>query len=211
MPTFLDDLGHRLRDRREARQLTQLDVAATLQVSPQAVSKWERGENAPDIIYLAALSRVLGTTTDWLLGRHDPAGDTFDATVLVTSINGFTERSERMRPEEVAMWVNGFLHQVTEAALHEGAIPVKYMGDSLLAFFAGDRHEVRAASAALVARQVVTDQFVAGLASGTVYLTPIGHQRYARPDIMGATVNKALRVLGWAAANTKSGDRKSVV
>ncbi len=129
----------------------------------------------------------------------------FNATVFVSSIQDFTKRSETMRPEDVAMWANGFLHQVTEAAVHEGGIPVKYIGDSLLAFFAGDRHETRAATAALLARRVVTDQLVVGLASGSVYLTPIGHQRYARPDIMGSTVNKAFRVLAWAAANTATG------
>jgi|SRR5579862_3671761 len=202
---FLDELGQRLRDRREARQLTQLDVAAALQVSPQAVSKWERGENAPDITLFAGLSQLLGTTTDWLLGRFQPDGNVFHATVFVSSIQGFTKRSETMKPEDVAMWANGFLHQVTEAVVHEGGIPVKYLGDALLAFFTGDRHEVRAASAALLARRVVTDQLVAGLASGPVYFTPIGHERYARPDIMGSTVNKAFRVLAWAAANTSTG------
>jgi adenylate cyclase len=148
---------------------------------------------------------VLGTTTDWLLGRQEPDGDAFDATVFVSSIQDFTTRSEKMKPEQVAMWANGFLHQATEAALREGGIPVKYLGDALLAFFAGDQHEARAASAAIAARHVVTDQLVVGLVSGSVYLTPIGHSRYARPDIMGATVNKAFRVHAWAAANAETG------
>ena len=196
---FLDDLGRRLRERREAQRLTQLDVAQVLQVSPQAVSKWERGENAPDIVLLAALSRVLRTTTDWLLGRHQHEGDSFDGTVMVSSVQGFTERCERLQPDEIAIWANGFLHQVTEAALHEGGIPVKYLGDALLAFFAGDDHEMRAAGASVSARNAVTDQLVVGLASGPVYVTAIGHAGYARPDIIGSTVNTAFRVNGWTA------------
>jgi class 3 adenylate cyclase len=97
---FLEDLGQRLRERREAQRLTQLDVAQVLQVSPQAVSKWERGENAPD----------------------------FDGTVFVSSVQGFTTRSELLRPTEIAIWTNGFLAQVTEATLRQGGIPVKYAG-----------------------------------------------------------------------------------
>ena len=202
---FLEDLGRRLRERREARQLTQLDVASVLRVSPQAVSKWERGENAPDIALLVALSRVLGTTSDWLLGRHHPEGDEFEGTVFVSSIQGFTARSEGLQPEEVAIWANGFLRQVTEVALHEGGIPVKYVGDALLALFAGDDHGMRAVRAAISAHNVVTDQLVVGLASGPVYMAAIGHEAYARPDIMGPAVNKAFRVLGWAAAHGKTG------
>ena len=201
---FLTDLGQRLRERREAQHLTQLEVARALQVSPQAVSKWERGENAPDITLLATLSGLLGTTTDWLLGRHQPAGDAFEGTVLVSSVQGFAARCESLRPQEIAMWLNGVFHQVTEATVHEGGIPVKYVGDGLLAFFAGDRHEARAASAALSARNTVADPLVVGLASGPIYVTSLGPAGYARPDIIGPTVNTAFRVNGWTAGHANS-------
>jgi class 3 adenylate cyclase len=201
---FLDDLGQRLRERREAQHLTQLDIAQALQVSPQAVSKWERGENAPDIILLATLCGLLGITTDWLLGRHQPAGDTFEGTVLVSSVQGFAARCEGLRPNEIAMWANGFLHQITEATVHEGGLPVKYIGDGLLAFFTGDRHEARAASAALSARNTVVDPLIVGLASGPIYVTSLGHVGYARPDIIGPTVNTAFRINGWTARHANS-------
>ncbi|NCQ28719.1 MAG: helix-turn-helix transcriptional regulator, partial [Armatimonadetes bacterium] len=41
---ILNELAGRLRQQREKLGLKQLDVANALQVSPQAVSKWERGE-----------------------------------------------------------------------------------------------------------------------------------------------------------------------
>lgn len=201
---FLTELGQRLRERREAQHLTQRDVAHVLQVSPQAVSKWERGENAPDIILLATLSGLLGTTTDWLLGRHQPAGDAFEGSVLVSSVQGFAARCEGLRPNEIAMWVNGFFHQVTEATLHEGGIPVKYVGDGMLAFFTGDGHERRAVAAALSARDTVADSLVVGLASGPIYVASLGHVDYARPDIIGATVNTAFRVNAWTAGHANS-------
>ena len=193
-----------MRARREAQHLTQLDIAHVLQVSPQAVSKWERGENAPDITLLVTLSQVLGTTTDWLLGRHQPAGDAFEGTVFVSSIQGFTARCDGLHPNEIAMWANGFFHTITEAVAHEGGIPVKYVGDGLLAFFAGDGHETRAAGAAVSARNAIADHLVVGLASGPIYITSIGHAGFARSDIIGPTVNTAFRVNGWTAGHAHS-------
>ena len=70
---LIDGLGDRIRRQREKRGIKQQDIAHALQVSPQAVSKWERGENAPDISLLGPLARLLGVSTDWLLhtGRLD--------------------------------------------------------------------------------------------------------------------------------------------
>jgi class 3 adenylate cyclase len=53
------------------------------------------------------------------------------------------------------------------------------------------------------ARNAVTDALIVGLASGVLHLTSIGHAAYARPDIIGPTVNTAYRVHGWAATHAK--------
>jgi class 3 adenylate cyclase len=201
---FLEDLGRRLRERREQRRLKQADVANAVQVTPQAVSKWERGENAPDIILLPSLAKVLDVSTDWLLGSHAGEGDAFAATVLVSSVQGFTARCEGLRIPQIAIWSNGFFHQLTEAALEHGGIPVKYMGDGFLAFFAGRDHATRAVTASVVARDAMADPVVIGLATGEIHLASIGHVAYARPDILGSTVNRAFRVNAWAAANSES-------
>ena len=57
-----------LLNRRKALGLTQEQLAAKLNVSFQAVSKWERGETLPDIKLLPALASQLGTSADSLLG-----------------------------------------------------------------------------------------------------------------------------------------------
>ena len=74
---LLIELGQRLRTQRERLGLKQNDVANALQVSPQAVSKWERGENCPDIATLGPLARLLGVSTDWLLDAHGENQDVF--------------------------------------------------------------------------------------------------------------------------------------
>src|SRR5258706_11363006 len=137
---FLEQLGRRIRERREIRGLKQLDIANALQISAQAVSKWERGENAPDIIVVGPLARILGVTTDWILGCQDAPGTDFEATVFVSSVLGSTARSETMEMRDMAAWSTGLFYQMTEVVLRFGGVPVKYMGDGFLSFFAGDHH-----------------------------------------------------------------------
>lgn len=69
------EVGERIRQRREQVGLRQRDLAEALQLSAQAVSKWERGQNAPDIGVLPDLARLLGISTDWLLAGFDDEPD----------------------------------------------------------------------------------------------------------------------------------------
>ena len=124
---LLSELGARIRQRREARGLRQQDVAAALQVSPQAVSKWERGENSPDVTTLGALATLLGVTTDWLLGVSS-AKDTFEATVFASSVQGAYKRSLEMSARDYTGWVNGFFYPLTEAVRRHDGVPIKYVG-----------------------------------------------------------------------------------
>lgn len=195
----LKDLGRRVRQQRERRGLKQIDVAHALQVSAQAVSKWERGENAPDIAVLGELCTLLGVTTDWLLGRGQERSDTFPATVFCTTLRGFAKRAAQMAPREVAAWTNGIFLSLTEAFLQFDGVPVKYVGDGFLGFFSGARHADRALAAARLARRTTPHpDLVLALHSGPVYLGAIGHPEYARPDVIGDTVNTAFLVMLWA-------------
>ena len=60
--------GEQLQMLRRGSGLTQEEFAQQLQVSRQAVSKWERGENLPDVTLIVPLASYFGITTDELLG-----------------------------------------------------------------------------------------------------------------------------------------------
>jgi transcriptional regulator with XRE-family HTH domain len=188
---LLSELGLRVRTQRERLGLKQNDIAHALQVSPQAVSKWERGENGPDIATLAPLAKLLGVSTDWILDTHNEGQDVFEATVLVSGVAGTYEKSLRMAPNDFALWANGFLSQVTEAILRFDGVPIKYMADQFLCFFSGQNHHKRAAHAATLAKRLVSEQIEMVLNTGDVYLGSMGHPEYANPDIMGNVVNIA--------------------
>ncbi len=57
-----------LKKYRLIKELTQEDVAEFLGITPQSVSKWERGESYPDITLLPALANIFETSVDLLLG-----------------------------------------------------------------------------------------------------------------------------------------------
>ena len=67
MTTSSETLGRRIARLRLTKTATQERLAKELNVSPQAVSKWENDINYPDISLLPDLARFLGVSVDELL------------------------------------------------------------------------------------------------------------------------------------------------
>ena len=64
-------LGEKLKTLRASRGLSQEQLAAELNVSRQAVSKWECGDAAPDLDKLRAICAYFGVTTDYLIWENE--------------------------------------------------------------------------------------------------------------------------------------------
>ena len=60
-------IGKRIAALRREKNLKQDDLAQMLEVSPQAVSKWENDQTCPDISLLPKLAKTLGVSVDELL------------------------------------------------------------------------------------------------------------------------------------------------
>ncbi len=60
-------LGQRIAALRREKGLKQDELAESLGVSPQAVSKWENDQTCPDISLLPLLAKILGVSVDELL------------------------------------------------------------------------------------------------------------------------------------------------
>ncbi len=93
---------------RKARGMTQEELAAKLNVSRQAVSKWETGESLPDLYKLAALADELGVSTDELCGREPAAlcgevpatafaGDTAEREAFAEEIRRIAKQNRSLR------------------------------------------------------------------------------------------------------------------
>lgn len=60
-------LGEKLQTLRKERKLSQEQLALEMEVSRQAISKWELGESTPDTEHVIALSYFFGVSIDYLL------------------------------------------------------------------------------------------------------------------------------------------------
>ena len=71
-------LGETIYQLRTERNMSQTDLADALEVSRQAVSKWETGQSFPDVMNLIRLSELLDTDIEYLAtgrrtyGRRPP-------------------------------------------------------------------------------------------------------------------------------------------
>lgn len=72
----METLGLRIGVLRRQKGLKQDEIAEMLNVTPQAVSKWENDQTCPDISLLPQLSNMLGVTVDELLTGKSAAPET---------------------------------------------------------------------------------------------------------------------------------------
>lgn len=78
-------LGRKILECRQNKGLTQEELAGRIGVTPQALSKWERGQSLPDVALLADLCQILGCSADLLLGM---------STVKITENSDETAQNE---------------------------------------------------------------------------------------------------------------------
>lgn len=73
-----ESFGTRFARLRKAKNLTQDELAERINVSAQAVSKWENDINMPDVSLLLSLSDILGVSVDELLGKETTSPAVFE-------------------------------------------------------------------------------------------------------------------------------------
>ena len=89
---------------RKNKNLTQAQLAEVLGVTPQAVSKWETAQSAPDLSLLPVLARFFGVTMDELFGYRLDALNYKERFIRFMADNGvlqfgeFKLRSGRISP-----------------------------------------------------------------------------------------------------------------
>ena len=87
---------------RQARGMTQEQLASTLGISAQAVSKWETSETYPDGALLVPLAEALEVSLDALFGRDFDSMD--DLTSRLYAKMERTEHKDQMREARAVGW-----------------------------------------------------------------------------------------------------------
>jgi transcriptional regulator with XRE-family HTH domain len=73
------NIGEKIQQLRKANNLSQEQLAVQLEVSRQAVSKWELNESTPDTDKIILISRIFSVSTDYLLLENPEVANVIEA------------------------------------------------------------------------------------------------------------------------------------
>lgn len=93
-------IAENLKSYRKSMELTQEEIAEMLCVSPQSVSKWERGDTYPDITLLPALANLFKTSIDALIGMNK-INDTEARTAIFKAEHDYLKSGDHLRAAAV--------------------------------------------------------------------------------------------------------------
>ncbi|MGH7328724.1 MAG: adenylate/guanylate cyclase domain-containing protein, partial [Polyangiaceae bacterium] len=93
-----------------------------------------------------------------LLARNEPLGlegERRECTVLFADIRGFTRIAEQISPEALHHLLNDYLHVMVESIVEHGGFIDKFVGDKVMALFAGPRSAEESAFSAIEAARTI--------------------------------------------------------
>ena len=99
---------------RKKAGLSQDGLAELLDVSRQAISKWETGEAMPETAKLPALAKAFGVSIDWLLSEEEPVKENPTTSAPADRISKFDNLTDRIidfaeKFFKKYIWVSGIL------------------------------------------------------------------------------------------------------
>ena len=74
MDNTLENIGRKIAESRRSAGFTQEELANRLGVTPQALSKWEKGASSPDLLMLSSICEILYISADYLVGTDRKRG-----------------------------------------------------------------------------------------------------------------------------------------
>ena len=117
-------VSEKIRELRGERGWSQEQMAEKLNVSRQAITKWETGAGTPDIENLAAIAQLFGVSTDALIFGEDPTGaspnNRFES---VTTVDIAEEKNFDIKI--------GCAHSVAVRAIESEKVTVRLAADSI--------------------------------------------------------------------------------
>jgi adenylate cyclase len=147
-------------------------------------------------------------------GELKLGGENRKATISFADIRCFTEKAEKMTPENLVAFLNRYLERMVECVTQTGGCVDKFIGDAIMAVWgaplAGESPKADALSAittALMMRNALIKlneeenkankepiQFGCGISSGDVTAGQIGSKERMEYTVIGDTVNLASRI-----------------
>ncbi len=113
-----ETFGQRFLRLRKAKGLTQDDIAKKVNISAQAVSKWENDISSPDISILTDLAELLGVSVEELLGKEVKTPEVVehkDINKLVFRINVLSSDGDKVKVNLPLALVKAFTQTGTDS------------------------------------------------------------------------------------------------
>ncbi|MCL2235166.1 MAG: helix-turn-helix domain-containing protein [Defluviitaleaceae bacterium] len=95
----IQKVGDFIKSKRKELKLTQTHIADELGVTAQAVSKWERGENMPDVGFIPDIAKMLKVSIEEILQGGGSADETED---IQPDLNSFAGLNPQQKSELIA-------------------------------------------------------------------------------------------------------------
>ena len=92
------NIGEKISKARKDKGLTQAELGEKMHVTFQAVSKWERGESAPDFETICNLSEVLDVPITYFGGKKEEPKQEETAATQIASVQSATASSASAQP-----------------------------------------------------------------------------------------------------------------
>ena len=107
------NIGGTIKKLRREKDMTQEQLAEYLNITTQAVSKWETGQSLPDITLVPMLANIFDTSADVLLGVDIEAKEKRVIEIIEKahkySHNGYTKQSAEILQEGLKIYPNSYI------------------------------------------------------------------------------------------------------
>lgn len=128
-------IGERIADLRKEKNISQLQLARLMEVSRQAVSKWENDQSAPDTLKLIQLADVLGTDAEYLAtGNHSKVKSPPTVMTVVKKVDNVVEKIvekpvvvEKVVEVEKKVEVEKIVERIVEKPVIKKVFRTKYL------------------------------------------------------------------------------------
>ena len=122
-------IGERISELRKQQKISQVQLAKALDVSRQAISKWENDQTAPDTINLIRMADILNTDTEYLAtGKHAALKEPPSVITVVQKVDHVVEKIvEKPVEVEKIIEVERIVEKVVEVPHIKKVTRVKYL------------------------------------------------------------------------------------
>ncbi len=108
-----NEFGEKLQELREKNGMTQKELAERLGITPQAISKWERGAGLPDVTLFPIIARVFNISVSLLFGEdndREATATTFMGMPLIASrenVYCYSDKTVKAETDDIITFEDG--------------------------------------------------------------------------------------------------------